>query len=85
MIKITLGIDGMNCGMCETHVNTAIKEGFEVKKVESSHDKKVTVLVSKNDIPEDELRRVISEAGFSVTYVNKEPYEKKSLFGFGKK
>ena len=84
MVKITLGIDGMNCGMCEMHVNNAIKEGFDVKKVESSSAKKVTVIVAKNDIPEDALRRAVEEAGFAVTSVKKEPYEKKGLFGLKK-
>ncbi len=85
MVKITLGIDGMNCGMCEMHVNNAIKEGFDVKRVESSHEKKVTVLVSKNDISENELRDAIAKAGFAVTSFQKEPYEKKGIFGRGKK
>ena len=25
MLKITLGVDGMMCGMCESHVNDAIR------------------------------------------------------------
>lgn len=37
MTKTTLKIDGMMCGMCESHVNDAIRNAFEVKKVTSSH------------------------------------------------
>ena len=34
MIKTTLKIDGMMCGMCESHVNDAIRKAFPaVKKV----------------------------------------------------
>ena len=33
MIKTTVGIDGMMCGMCESHVNDAIRKSFDVKKV----------------------------------------------------
>lgn len=37
MLKITLGVDGMMCGMCESHVNDAVRKAFPVKKVTSSH------------------------------------------------
>ncbi|EKC59112.1 Copper chaperone, partial [human gut metagenome] len=39
MVKTTLKIDGMMCGMCESHVNDAIRNAFPVKKVTSSHSK----------------------------------------------
>lgn len=42
MVKTTLGIDGMMCGMCESHMNDAIRNNFDVKKVTSSHSKKQT-------------------------------------------
>ena len=44
MIKITLQVDGMQCGMCEAHVNDAIRRAFPVKKVTSSHSKGQTVI-----------------------------------------
>ena len=28
MVKTTLGIDGMMCGMCESHMNDAIRNIF---------------------------------------------------------
>ena len=33
MIKTTLGIEGMMCGMCESHINNAIRNNFKVKKL----------------------------------------------------
>ena len=30
MVKITLDIDGMACGMCEAHVNNALRNAFAV-------------------------------------------------------
>lgn len=36
MIKTTLKIDGMMCGMCESHMNDVIRKNFKVKKVTSS-------------------------------------------------
>lgn len=39
MIKTIVKIDGMMCGMCEAHVNDAIRNHFEVKKVKVSNEK----------------------------------------------
>ena len=46
MLKITLGVDGMMCGMCESHVNDAVRKAFPVKKVTSSHGKGQTVEIA---------------------------------------
>ena len=35
MTKYTLVVDGMMCGMCESHVNDAVRKAFPVKKVTS--------------------------------------------------
>lgn len=80
MIKITLGIDGMACGMCEAHINEAVRNAFPVKKVTSSHTKKETVILAEWEIPEPELRKVIAETGYDMVNVNRELYEKKGLF-----
>lgn len=47
MVKITLGIEGMACGMCEAHINEAVRSAFQVKKVTSSHAKKQTVILAE--------------------------------------
>lgn len=80
MIKTTVGIDGMMCGMCESHVNDAIRKSFDIKKVSSSHSKKKTEIISEEAIDEDKLRAVIDETGYTVLSVESEPYKKK---GFG--
>ena len=83
MIKTTVGIDGMMCGMCESHVNDAIRKSFDIKKVSSSHSKKKTEIISEEAIDEDKLRAVIDETGYTVLSVESEPYKKKG-FGFFK-
>ena len=83
MIKTTVGIDGMMCGMSESHVNDAIRKSFDVKKVSSSHSKKKTEIISEEAIDEDKLRAVIDETGYTVLSVDSEPYKKKG-FGFFK-
>ena len=50
MLKITVDVDGMQCGMCENHVNEAVRGAFPVKKVSSSHSKKQTVIITEQDI-----------------------------------
>lgn len=81
MYKITANVEGMACGMCEAHINGAVRNAFKVKKVTSSHTKKQTVIIADNDITEQELKDVIAKAGYDVISVTSEPYEKKGLFG----
>lgn len=80
MVRITAGIEGMACGMCEAHINEAVRNAFRVKKVTSSHTKKQTVILAEQEIPEQKLRDVVAKAGYDVVSVNSEPYEKKGLF-----
>ncbi|WP_318361353.1 heavy-metal-associated domain-containing protein [uncultured Agathobaculum sp.] len=82
MLKITVGVDGMMCGMCESHINDAIRKAFSVKKVTSSHSKGQTVILTEQDIDEAEVRKAIDATGYTVTSFAKEPYEKKGLFSF---
>ena len=84
MTKITVQIDGMMCGMCESHVNDAVRKAFQVKKVTSSHSKGQTVILTETDIDEDAIRAALAPTGYEVKAVSKEPYEKKGLFGFGR-
>ena len=84
MLKITVQVDGMMCGMCESHVNDAVRKAFKVKKVTSSHSKGQTVILTENDIDEGTLRSAIGATGYEVKSVSREPYEKKGLFGFGR-
>ena len=39
MVQMTLKIDGMQCGMCESHVNDTLRAAFPLKKVSSSNGK----------------------------------------------
>ncbi|HCR84530.1 heavy-metal-associated domain-containing protein [Muricomes intestini] len=85
MIEIKMQVDGMQCGMCETHINDAVRRAFPVKKVTSSHSKNQTVILSEKNIDEAELREVIGNTGYEVVSVSKAPYEKKGFFSFLRK
>ena len=80
MVKITIGVDGMMCNMCEAHTNDAVRKNFKVKKVSSSHTEKKTEIIAPEAISKEELEKVISEAGYKITSYEVEPYEKKGLF-----
>ena len=58
MVEITVGIEGMACGMCEAHINEAVRNAFKVEKVSSSHTKKRTVIIAKQDILEQKPESV---------------------------
>lgn len=66
MVKTILKIEGMMCGMCESHINAAIRKHFNVKKVKSSHKKGQTVVVSYEKIDLKALKKVIDETGYTL-------------------
>ena len=76
MYQITLNIDGMMCGMCESHINDAVRNAFPVRKVTSSHSRGQTVILSETEIPETDLRPVIAKTGYELTGYTCAPYEK---------
>lgn len=82
MVKITVDVEGMACGMCEAHINNAVRQNFAVKKVISSHRKGTTEILAENPIDDERLKEVIDQSGYTVTGIHTEPYEKKgfSLF-----
>lgn len=85
MFETTIKISGMMCGMCEAHVNDAVRRAVPVKKVSSSHAKGETVILSEQQPDEQALRAAISETGYDALSVSTKPYEKRGLFGLLKK
>lgn len=85
MYKTTAKIDGMMCGMCESHVNDAVRNAFKIKKVTSSHSTGITEIISEDEIPRDKLTNVIDKTGYKLLSLDSEPYEKKGFHLFGKK
>ena len=84
MVKTVANIEGMACGMCEAHMNDAIRAAFKVKKVVSSHAKNETVVISDSELDRELLAKTVESAGYKLISVKSEPYKKKGLFGFGK-
>ncbi len=85
MVKYTLSVDGMMCGMCESHVNDAVRKAFPGRKVSSSHARGETVVVSEAPLDEEALRAAVNATGYRVLSVRSEPYKKKGFFSAFKK
>ena len=85
MTETILKVDGMACGMCESHINDTVRNKFSVQKVTSSHTKGETVIVSEQPVDVEALKAAIAETGYTVTGVQTRPYEKKGFFSFLKK
>lgn len=76
MIKTVLKIDGMKCPMCEAHMNEAVKAGFDVAEVSSSHKKGETVIVSDGELDGAKLKAAVEEQGFSFVGISSESCNK---------
>ncbi len=82
MIKTTMKIDGMMCGMCEAHVCDAIRKAVPAaKKVAASKRKKEASFLTDEAVDADSLKKAIDATGYTCLGVESAPYEKKGLFG----
>ena len=82
MVKITMHVEGMRCPHCEAHMNETIKAAFDVKKVTSSHEKKMTEIISEKEISESAILDAVKETGYVVSDIKCEEHKKK-FFIFG--
>ena len=82
MVKTTVTIDGMACGMCEAHVNNCIRLEFEVKAVSSSHKTGKTEIVSMTVLDEARLRECIANDGYRVISIISEEFVEPKKKGF---
>ena len=82
MIKTTMKIDGMMCGMCEAHICDAIrKEVPAAKKVAASRTKKEASFLTDEAVDAEKLKAAIDATGYTCLGIESASYEKKGLFG----
>ncbi len=80
MLKIELKVEGMHCGMCEAHVNDAVRKAApEAKEVKSSAAQGTTSFLAETDRSQT-VKEAIEELGYRVTDVAVAEYEKKGFF-----
>ena len=81
MIKTTMKIDGMMCGMCEAHICDAIRKAVpEAKKVAASRSKKEASFLTEEAVDTNSLKAAIDATGYTCLGMESAPYEKKGLF-----
>lgn len=81
MIKTTMKIDGMMCGMCEAHICDAIRNAVpSAKKVTASRSKKEASFLTEEAVDTDILKTAIDATGYTCLGVESAPYKKKGLF-----
>ena len=82
MNKVTVKIDGMMCGMCESHICDTIRKLYpDAKKVKASRAKKEAVFLIDASVDTEKLRKAITDTGYTFISAESEPYKKKRLFG----
>ena len=82
MVKVVAKVEGMACGMCEAHVNDAVRKTIpEAKKVASSRSKGETTFETKEPVDEGLLKTAIEETGYKFISLESEKVEKRGLFG----
>ena len=66
MLKIVLEVEGMRCGMCETHVNDVVRRVEGVKKVASSHAKGRAEVIAEDGVDIARIKAAIAAQGYTV-------------------
>ena len=79
MIRITVQVDGMMCGMCEAHVNDAIRRALPVKQVASNRKRKETVILTEQDIPDSAIHAALADTGYLPLGITREEEKPRGL------
>lgn len=70
--KITMKIDGMMCGMCESHVNDAIRSNLNVRKLKTSHSTGLSEFLTNDVVSDESLKEIIEKTGYHVLDIKRE-------------
>ena len=63
MVETILKVQGMMCGMCESHINDVVRKTAQVNKVSSSHTRGETVIVSEQELDIDTRKQALAATG----------------------
>ena len=70
MYEYQVGIEGMMCEMCETHIADTIRKAVpDAKKVKASRRKKLAAFRTEQKLNETALRQSITNIGYTMTNV----------------
>ena len=84
MLKYTLTVEGMMCGMCEAHICDVIRKAVpQAKKVSASRKRNEASFILDGTVDKEKLVEAINATGYVCSEVKSGPYEKKGFFGLG--
>ena len=79
MVKTTMEIDGMMCGMFEAHICDVIRNTVpSAQKVSASHSKGEASFLTETAVDEEKLKQAVDATGYTCLGFESAPYEKKS-------
>ncbi len=82
MIKTSLRIDGMMCGMCEAHICDTIRKAVpSARKVKASRRDKSASFITDEPVDLEKLKAAVSATGYTCMGAESANYEKRGLFG----
>ena len=82
MIKTTVKIEGMMCGMCEAHICEIIRREFpNAKKVKASRTRGELTFITEEKPDEDIISKAIYDSGYTFVSSDSVKYKKTGLFG----
>ncbi len=82
MIRTTLKIEGMMCGMCEAHVCETIRRAVpSAKKVTASRNRKEASFLTEEPVDMEALKKAVSDTGYDCLSAESAPFEHRGWFG----
>ncbi|MBR0355568.1 MAG: cation transporter [Oscillospiraceae bacterium] len=83
MIRTTLKIEGMMCGMCEAHICDAIRKAVPgAKKVSASRGKGEASFLTDGAVDTGALKAAIDATGYTCLSAESAEAERRGLFGW---
>ena len=62
----------MMCGMCESHINDAIRSNLNVKKLKTSHATGLSEFLTNDVVSDERLKGIINKTGYRVLGIKRE-------------
>jgi len=69
-LKYILNVEGMRCGMCETHINDVIRNNIDVKRVKSFRRTNTVIIESYTIINVVYVKKLINDSGYTVSSIS---------------
>jgi len=79
MIRTYITVKGMMCANCEKHINDAIKNNFDIKKVDADKGERLVTVISNDPLDKAKVKRVITECGYEYIDMTQEEVIKKGF------